>query len=376
MDDLTYLLQPVYGWNAPWDASILLGKIHADAEATWHNSTKAGVGTWEGQSGSTTAPPYIRMVTARARAYLTAPMNDLFRDRVHQACDYLVSVQQPDGRWESTSTTGAGSTIDDAFDTAETGWLLAEASRFFGIPAYRTAAIKAAQWQIAGAVTAQYADPEYYAAHPGDSPLKQVMGFQNANFVGSIIRHLCAALSHVTDLMLRDSILQAIREAAVALDSWLIQTNGIFGTWQHYGDYPSGLAGGSNVKAMTYHDLAVSGLFAASPYMAETVKLEPNIYRAINYAIRQQQPNGLTLYRPDGIATGPYGGWTVADGLRTTVRNPVNQFRGAIFLFALGKACDGVNWQGTGKAMMEQRMVLLRFIAAYQRWQSWWRGGQ
>lgn len=374
MNDLTYLLQPAYGWNAPWDTSDLLGRIHADAEATWHNSTKAGSGTWEGQAGSTTSPPYIRMITARARAYLTAPANDLFRDRVHQACDYLVSVQQPDGRWESTSTTGAGSTIDDAFDTAEVGWLLSEAFGAFGIPAYLTAAIKAAQWQIAGTVTAQYADPEYYAAHPTDSPLKQLMGFQNANFTGSILRHLSAVLPLVTDLMLRDSIRQAIREAAVALNSWLLQTDGICGTWQHYGDYPSGLLGGSNVKAMTYHDLSVSGLLAALPHMATTVSLEPNIYRAINYAIRQQQATGLTLYRPDGTATGPYGGWAVADGLRMTVRNPVNQFRGAIFLFALGKACDGLNWQGTGKMMMEQRMVLLRFIAAYQRWQAWWEG--
>lgn len=369
-----FLATPMAGWNTPWDANVLLGRIHADAEATWHNSTKAGAGTWEGQAGGTTAPPYIRMITTRALAYLAAPANDLYMTRVHQACDYLVGIQQLDGRWESTSTTGAGPTIDDGFDTADAGCLLATAFNKIGIGAYRTAAIKAVQWQIAGKVGGQYADPEYYAKFPNDSPLKQLMGFQNANFVGSILRQLTATLPLVTDITLRDAILTAIQEAAAGLNSWLIKVNDICSTWQHYGDYPNGLIGGSQVKAMTYHDLTAAGFFAALPYMPNMASLIPGVFKVMTYAIRQQQSSGLTLYRPDATGTGPYGGWTVADGLRLIVRNPVNQQRGAIFLFMLGKACDSVNWQGTGKLMMEQRMILLRFITAYHQWQSWWEG--
>jgi hypothetical protein len=320
------------------------------------------------------------MITARARAYLAVPGEGVYLDRAHQACDYLLTQQQTDGRFESTSTVSSGATIDDAFDTAEVGWLLVDGYRRFGIPAYLEAAVRAARWQGTGKVIAQYCDPEYYTLHPDDPPMRQLMAFYNANFVGSILRHL--ANVYVLAGEAWPGLLSLIQEAAQSLATWqILEPNQVSGTWYHYGDYPGGVNAGVKTKNMVYHDLAASGLLAVlehCPALPSPLRrqIETACWRAMFYSIVQQQSNGLVQLRPDVSQTVACGGWTVADGLRVLARHPTNQERGASFLFALGKGMDGMTtWLGKTTAEMQARMLLLRQIAAIARWQHWWERG-
>jgi hypothetical protein len=371
------ILTPKYVVSTIESASAWLQRLHEDAEVSWHTSTGAGVGTWEGQVGSTTPPPYLRMLTTRSRAYLAWATPSLQYDRtpqeigltrVYQACDYLLRTQQADGRWESSSTTSAGSTIDDVFDTAECGEVLCLAAMRFGIPAFGEAAYRAAQWLLTGQVAARYADAEYYAEHPDDPPFLQLLAFQNANFIGTILRHLSALFRLIPDPIVE----QAIRRGVLDLLAWQ-QADG---TWFHYGDYPGGVTQGSQVKSMVYHDLTVVGLVAASTLpiwlQSERDTLVSSIYKAVNYAIKQQVSSGLVLLRPDLPTPVVAGAWSVVSAVRHVFQNPTSQSRGFGFWQSQIKAFETVAWQGTGKSVMETRMLMLRVLTDVLIWQTWW----
>ena len=366
MENELTIRQPVYDLGTLWSPDVWSTKLHMYAEATWHNATGAGAGTWEGQGGSTTPPPYLRMITCRGRMYLAA---DRELQRVHQACDYLLSIQRADGRWESTSTASPTATIDDAFDTAECGEMLYHAFRRFGIVEYRAAATAAVAWLLTGTVSAQYADAEYYAEHPTDSPFLQLYAFQNANFMGSMLRCLSEAYRDSGEV----TVQAAMRQGVQGLLAWQQPD----GTWVHYGDYPGGVLQGSQVKSMVYHDLATVGLLAAWEHgdfwtSEEREALHKGIWRALNYTISQQQSSGLMLLRLDQPYTVCAGGWSVAWAMRAMFQSPVNQYRGKTVLWNLGKGMENVMWQGQSKAMLDTRLLLYRMLTEVVRWTTWY----
>jgi hypothetical protein len=368
-----FLLQPSFGMGTVWFADQMMARLHQNAEASWHNCTGAGMGTWEGQAGSTMPPPVWRAITTRGRAYLTfGQTHDAYLDLAHQALDYTLTRQEADGRFESRSTASPGSTIDDAFDTAECGLFLLEGYEHFRVPAHLKAGLRAARWLVTSPVTSVHCNPTYYAEHPTDPVLLQAVGFRNANFVGTMCRALAKAALYAEE---NAPFLGGMTTAITGLCSWQLPD----GTWHYYGDYPDPAGPGADTtKSMVYHDLAAAGVIAG----LETGLLSSDVkeyairttIQAMSYVIGQQAVGGLVHQFPNTNPIMPVGAWTVANGLRVVGQHPVNQGRGSSFLFAFGRGLDAWTgtWTSTTKTGMDYRILILRAVTAIKRWWDWW----
>ena len=189
----------------------------------------------------------------------------------------VLSLQQPDGRWER-GVKDAGPSLDEAFDTAD-----AVQFAMHGVRAQRMdprllrdaqgAAIRGARWLTEGEVA-----PAPRVA-PGP-PLKGLMSFENANYTGSVIR----ALAMVGGKWLEQAV-----EGAQALVAWQLPC----GSWRWY-------RGADKVSA-GYHDLTMAGLcetFAVS----QDRRFRSAIETGIAFLEQLQGSNGLMAeqWTPDG----------------------------------------------------------------------------
>ena len=354
------LTTPPYGTLTEWDYHDLLSRLNTASDSTWYNMTGAGAGTWEGQSATSTPPARIRNITARIRTHMRGT-NSIYLIQARAALNYFVAQQEADGRWESTSSTSPGSTVDDAFDTAEVVTVLWQGYEYFDDETYHVAARQGAQWLLTGTVSSTYCDPVYYAAHPTDGPLAQCIGFSNANFIGSILRAICP--------LVYELVLGAEASATAAVQA-LLDVQDANGTWAHYLGSSS-----DTTKSVVYHELTAVGLVAAYDDLSMSVALRANvkhsIFLAVQYLINQQASSGKFHLTPGSFTETVAGGWLLAAAMRSTLTDAANQEAAAMALWALGPAMDALVWDYAGAVAMENRMILYRNIAEYLSWQAW-----
>lgn len=354
------LTTPPYGTLTEWSYYDLVTRLNAASDLTWYNMTGAGAGTWEGQSATSTPPARIRNITARIRTHMRRS-SALHLTQAQAALNYLVAQQEADGRWESTSSTSTGSTVDDAFDTAEVVTVMWQGYEYFDDSTYFDAAKQGAQWLLTGTVSSTNCDPVYYAAHPTDGPLAQLVGFSNANFIGTILRAICPLI---------DELAAGAETSATSAVQALLDVQTVNGTWSHYlGSSPD------TTKQITYHELAAVGLVAAYDDLAMTTAMRTDvahaIFLAVQYLIDQQSASGTFHVTPASYNETVAGGWLLAAAMRSTLTDADNQEAAAMCLWALGPAMDLLAWNYSGSVAMENRMILYRNIAEYLSWEAW-----